>query len=113
MLPVIALGVFAVAALFGAFLAFKHFTGARLPTPVALLHGLFAASGIVVLLLAYMQDALPSMAKIALGLFVVAALGGFVLFAHHLKRKKLPSPVVLIHAGVAVTAFLILGVSIL
>ena len=44
----------------------------------------------------------------ALGLFVVAALGGFFLVSYHLRGQRLPSPVVVIHALVAVAAFLLL-----
>lgn len=113
MLSIVALGVFALAALFGVFLAFKHFTGAKLPMPAALLHGLFAASGLVLLLLAYIQGAIPSLGSAALALFVVAALGGFFLFFHHLKQKKQPSLVVVIHAGAAMTAFVMLALSVL
>ena len=39
---------------------------------------------------------------------LVAALGGFLLFAFHLQNKRLPSPVVLIHGAVAVAAFVLL-----
>lgn len=113
MLPIIALGVFAVAALFGAFMAIRHFTGSSLPMPAALLHGLFAASGLGLLIVAYLTTGLPSLANVALALFLIAALGGFFLFSFHLRKKSLPSPVVVIHAGAAVTAFVLLGLSIL
>ena len=41
-------------------------------------------------------------------LFVIAALGGFYLFSHQLRERRLPSGVVLIHGGAAVAAFLLL-----
>jgi hypothetical protein len=44
--------------------------------------------------------------KVALGLFIVAALGGFGLFSFHLRKKDLPIPLVLVHAVVAVAGFL-------
>jgi phosphoribosylglycinamide formyltransferase 2 len=39
---------------------------------------------------------------------ITAALGGFGLFSFHLRGKALPIPVVVIHAGVAVVAFVLL-----
>lgn len=44
----------------------------------------------------------------ALGLLVVAALGGFYLASIHVKGSIAPKNVVLIHAGVAVAGFLTL-----
>jgi hypothetical protein len=104
MLP-IAVGLFAVAALGGVTLAVLHFTKKNLPIGLALVHGLLGASGLVVLLLAVMQGGTPAKAAYALILFVGAALGGFYLFSFHLRKKALPSPVVIIHALVAVIAF--------
>ena len=49
-----------------------------------------------------------SSAKTALVLFLVAALGGFGLFFHHLRKVALPIWLVAVHAVVAVAAFLIL-----
>lgn len=104
MLP-IAVGLFAVAAVGGLTLAVLHFRKKTLPLGLALLHGVLGASGLVVLLLAVMKGGAPAKASYALVLFAVAALGGFYLFSFHLRKKLLPSPVVIIHALVAVTAF--------
>jgi len=41
-------------------------------------------------------------------LFVVAAIVGFALFYHHLKGRPLPIPTMVIHALIAVVAFIIL-----
>lgn len=103
-----AVGLFAVSALGGLVLAVLHFKKKDLPLPLALVHGLLGASGLVALLLAVMSGGAPAKAGLALTLFVVAALGGFFLFSFHLRKKRLPSPVVLIHALVAVLAFAIL-----
>jgi hypothetical protein len=108
----LALLLFAVAAVGGLILATLHFRGKDRPWPLAILHGLLAASGLVVLFLA-VRNGGPGHSQLALGLFVVAALGGFLLFAYHLQKKRLPSLVVVIHAGVAVAAFAILGAAVL
>ena len=102
--------LFAIAALGGATLATLHFRGrSPLPMPLALLHGALAASGLVLLVVAALtQPGFGGLALVALVIFVAAALGGFYLFAHHLRGRPLPSAVVLIHGGAAVVAFLAL-----
>ncbi len=97
--------VFAVAALFGATLAVRRFRDQPLPTPLALLHGLAAATGLVLLLLAVFGGAAAAFARAGLVVLVVAALGGFFLFSFHLRQKALPAGVVVIHALAAVAGF--------
>ncbi len=104
----IAVGLFAIAAVGGLILATLHFKKKNLPLPLALTHGLFGAAGLVTVLLFVLRTGTSSKAAIALALFVVAALGGFYLFSFHLRKKALPSTVVVIHALVAVSAFAIL-----
>lgn len=104
----LALVLFALAALGGLFLAYLRMTDKPLPMPVALVHGGVAAAGLVALLLAVLSGGAPDQAKVALGLFVVAALGGFYLFSHHLRKRQLPLGVVGIHGLVAVVAFVLL-----
>ncbi|MDB5104336.1 MAG: hypothetical protein JWP91_2025 [Fibrobacteres bacterium] len=107
----IAVLLFALSAAGGLLLASMHFRGKDRPWILSILHGLLAASGLVILLVAVKAGGTPEHAKLALILFIVAALGGFLLFAFHLQKKKLPSAVVVIHAGVAVSAFLLLAAS--
>ncbi len=75
---------------------------------MALIHGLLAAAGLVVLIIGVTQMALAGLAGVALVIFVVAALGGFVLFAMHLKKKLLPSALIVVHGLLAVVAFVVL-----
>lgn len=97
--------LFALAAVGGIILAAQRFRGQGQPSlPLALVHGAAAACGLVGLLLAVVRGA-PGLATAALGLFLVAALGGFVLFAMHLQKRALPIPLVLIHGLAAVVAF--------
>ncbi len=104
----VAIGLFAVAAVGGLTLAVLHFRRKNLPLPLALLHGLLGASGLAVLIWAVVQGGVSAKAGYALVLFLVAALGGFYLFSFHLRKKILPSAVVVIHALVAVSAFSLL-----
>lgn len=105
----IALVLFAVAALGGLFLALRHFKGLTLPMPVSLLHGLLAASGLVVLILAYFESAAPGALTWALIILIVTALGGFFLFSFHLRSKRAPNAVVVIHALAAVAGVVTLA----
>jgi hypothetical protein len=108
-----AIGLFAVAALVGVFMAFNHLRGRTPPhLAVALLHGALAASGLLALVLAVMKTGLTGKPAIALGLFLVAALGGFTLLSFHLRRRALPSALVLGHAVLAATGFVMLLVAV-
>jgi hypothetical protein len=108
-----AVWLFALAALVGAFMAVLHFRG-RTPPPVAaaVLHGVFAVSAVVPLLMGVMEAGWGTVQAKALGVFVVAALGGLYLVSHHFRGKALPGPVVVIHGLVAVIGFLMLVVAV-
>jgi hypothetical protein len=109
---VIALVLFGLAALGGLLMARIRFGGAeRPPLWIALVHGTGAAAGLIALIVALTVATLPSLARTALIVFIVAAAGGFYLFAHHLQKKPLPIPVVVIHGLVAVTGFVLLLVA--
>jgi len=102
----IAAVLFAVAAVGGLVMAYMHFMQDRNPPGVlAALHGILAASALLVLIWGVIQVGAGTVLAWALGLFVVAALGGFFLVSFHLRKKRLPSAVVVIHALVAVVAF--------
>lgn len=111
MLAIAAL-LFAVAALGGITLSTLHLRHKGLPMALALGHGLLAAAGLVVLIVAVVGGSTGNLLIASLALFVVAALGGFALFSFHLRRQPLPTPVVFIHGLVAVVAFVLLLVKI-
>jgi len=101
--------LFAIAAVAGLIMAVMHFRNATAPRPVlAVLHGIFAASGLVVLLLALIKVGLHGAPAIALGLLLVAALGGFTLLSFHLRGRALPSGLLVGHALLAVAGFVTL-----
>ena len=107
-----ALVLFGLAALGGLTMAVMRFRGAeRPPTGLALAHGGLAAAGLIALIVAVTSPGAPSQARTALVVFLVAALGGFYLFAQHMQKKALPIPVMLVHAGVAVIGFICLLVA--
>lgn len=101
--------LFAIAAVGGLVMAYMHFMRDRNPPGgLAALHGVLAASALFLLAWGVLQVGATTYIAWALGLFVVAALGGFFLLSFDLRGKRFPSPVVVIHALVAVVAFVLL-----
>lgn len=109
-LPVI---LFAIAALGGLTLATLHITKSRAPIPLALLHGAIAATALILLLIGVLKANLSGLPVLAIIIFAAAAVGGLVLFITHLRSRPLPRPLIFIHGGAAVTAFIILLVFVL
>ena len=100
--------LFGVAAVGGIVLGLRALQGKPLPMPLSVIHGLLAASGLVLLILLLLGRESMGMAGWSLGLFVLAALGGFGLFSFHLRKQALPKGLVAVHGVAAVTAFIIL-----
>jgi hypothetical protein len=70
-------------------------------------HGLFAASALVLLLLQSMGGE-GAQLRTSLVFFIIAALGGFYLFARDLKGRIGPGWLAMVHGLVAVTGFVLL-----
>jgi hypothetical protein len=113
MTNIIALALFALAAGGGVLLAGLRLKNRALPMPIALVHGGLAAAGLLLLLVGVVRHHAATPVRVALGLFVVAALGGFYLFSHHVRGKRLPLGVVGVHGAAAVVAFLLLLLGVL
>lgn len=103
-----ALIVFAIAAVGGLVLAASVLRGRLAPWALSLVHALLGATGLVLLLLEVVRGSGAGRATAALGILVVAALGGFYLASLHARKTVAPKAVVFVHAGVAVTGFLVL-----
>ena len=105
----IAVLLIAVGAVVGLYMAVQHFKGRTPPKAgVAILHGLLAVSGVIVLLLGVWEIGFGTVHAWALLLFGIAALGGLYLVSHHMRQRPLPNAVVVIHGLVAAVAFLVL-----
>ena len=103
--------LFGAAALGGLIMAIVRFSGKpQPPFAIAIIHGLAAALGLILLIAAVSKSGGGS-ATVALGLFVVAALGGFALFAQHLRKVALSIPLMVAHACLAVLGFVVLLVN--
>jgi hypothetical protein len=100
--------VFAITAIGGLALASSVLRGKLAPWFVSVLHALLGASGLVLLILEVLKGAAPGRLTAALGLLLVAALGGFYLASFHLRKQVAAKGVVCVHAGIAVAGFLTL-----
>jgi glucose uptake protein GlcU len=99
----------ALGAVLGLYMAVQHFKGRTPPKAgVAILHGLLAVSGVIVLLLGVWEIGFGTAHTWALLLFGVAALGGLFLVSHHMRQRPLPNGVIVIHGLVAAIALLVL-----
>ena len=106
--------ILAVAALGGITLATIRLRGTPLPpTWMAVGHGIVAATGLGMLIYVAATTGIPFLAQIALGCFVLAALGGATLFlGFHLKGRPLPIPLVIGHGLLAITGVILLFVAV-
>ena len=96
-----ALIVFVIAALGGLAMAMKILKGKFAPWPLSLLHAGLGATGLILLLLVVFNGSADSRVTAALGILVIAALGGFYLASIHARKKVAPKAVVIVHATVA------------
>ena len=106
----IAVLIFAIGAVGGLIMASSVLRGRMAPWALSLLHAALGATGLVLTaLVAFGGTAdVPSIVPIALLILVIAALGGFFLASFHARKQLPPRGVVFVHAGVAVTGFLLL-----
>jgi hypothetical protein len=101
-----ALTVFGMAALGGIYLLSLVLRDKQTPKLVSAIHGLFAVSGLI-LLIVYCTKYNPG-PGLSIGIFVVAALGGFVLIYKDLTEKKVPKWLGIVHGLTAVTGYITL-----
>ncbi|MDI3259389.1 MAG: hypothetical protein QJR02_06805 [Sinobacteraceae bacterium] len=98
----IAVVLFLIAALGGLAMAVRIFQGKQPPVPLAVGHGILAATALVLTLLAAAATGSAAPLKYGAGLLVIAALGGFFLLSFQLRSKAHPKPIVVLHALLAV-----------
>lgn len=113
MLLIAAATLFALGALGGLIMAISIFKGKAIPAVLAAGHGLLGATGLVLLIVGALFGTGGNLARISLGVLIIAALGGFYLLSFHIRKQAHPRAVVVVHALVAATGFLCLLVAIL
>jgi hypothetical protein len=100
------ISIFALAAILGMVLISHVLRDKETPKGVVIGHGLFAAIALV-LLLVYVFENKPGPVESAV-LFVIAALGGFIMLSRDLSGKKIPKWLAVVHGLLAVTGFIFL-----
>jgi len=74
-----------------------------------MLHGFLAAAAVTLLIYAAATVGLPTMALVAIALFLAAAGGGAILnLNYHWKQLPLPKGLIVVHAIAAVAGFVLL-----
>lgn len=99
--------LFALAAVLGVLLITRVLKDEQTPKGVVFAHGGAAATALVLLIIAYVQQG-ESLLMVSILIFVVAALGGFVMFSRDLTNRSIPKWLAIVHALAAVTGFLVL-----
>lgn len=107
--PILPLGLLAVSAPFGLFLAVRHLRGQEAPLGAAAAHGLFGAAGLGALAWLVRASQQGGKPALALGVLVVAALGGFFLASFRLRSARPGAGLIAVHALAAVTGVLMLA----
>lgn len=102
-----AIVLFVIAAFFGLILLKSVLRNQPTPKPAVFAHGLIAAAGLV-LLLYYVITHAEKLPIASLIVFVIAALGGFVMFFMDMSKKPIPKGIALIHAAAAVIGLVLL-----
>jgi hypothetical protein len=104
--------VLSLTALGGVIVASFPLRRLRPPTWLAVGHGVVAATGIVLLIIAA-TESIPRYGQLALAGFILTALGGFALFGlFHLRHKPLPIPLVIAHGVLALGSLVTLWMSV-
>lgn len=95
--------LFGTAALIGSTLIYRVLLKKETSKLVVFTHGGVAATGLVLLFIYYLNN--PEGLLIPLVIFVLAALGGFVLFFKDWTNQPIPDFVAFIHIGLALLGF--------
>jgi hypothetical protein len=101
-----AIVIFAVAAMIGIYLLSFVIQKKETPKSVAIVHGILAATALTLLIVHTANTGADLIQTITI--FVIAALGGIVLFVRDLTGKSLPRALAIAHGLIAVTGFIFL-----
>jgi hypothetical protein len=99
------IGLFALGAIVGMYLLALVLQKKETSKPVAVIHGLFVAIALVMLIIYNSKNPGPIESIV---LFVIAALGGIVLFIRDITGKSIPKWLAIVHGLAAVAGFIFL-----
>lgn len=101
-----AIGIFSLTAILGMLLLSYVLTNKDTPKGISFIHGPLGAIGIIILLVyAFIHNHSPI---VSLTLFILAALGGFMLIHRDITGKPLPYWLAIGHGLTALTGFIFL-----
>ena len=98
--------LFALAALLGLYLLSFVLRDKNTPKGIAFIHGPVAAAGLIILIIYALFNSPSPIVSIIL--FILAALGGIMLFYRDITGKSLPKWMAIGHGVTAVVAFILL-----
>ncbi len=101
-----AIGFFSLAIILGLLLLSQVLSNKPTTKAVAFIHGPFAATGIILLII-YASKHGPGLME-SIILFIIAALGGIVLIARDLMGKTVPKWLAIVHGLTASIGFIVL-----
>jgi hypothetical protein len=101
-----AITILSMTALLGIYLLSLVLRNKETPKAAALLHGLFAVTGLL-LLISYSNGSEQS-PLVSIVVFVIAALGGLVLFYKDVTGKQIPKWLAVVHGLTALIGFVFL-----
>lgn len=104
---IFAIALFILAAVFGLFALLAILKNQPTPKPAVFAHGAIAAIALI-LVIAYSVGSTGPSPMASLVIFIIAALGGFFLFALDWQKKPIPKPLALVHPIAAVIALILL-----
>jgi hypothetical protein len=99
------IALFALGAIIGMYLLALVLQKKETPKFVAVIHGLFVAVALVMLIVYNSKN--PGLTE-SIVLFIIAALGGIVLFVRDITKKSIPKWLAVVHGLVAVVGFIFL-----
>ena len=101
-----AIALFALAAIIGVYMLFLVMQKKPIPKGAAIVHGLLAATALILLIVDMVKAGADTIQIVVL--FLITALGGIVLFVRDMTGKSLPKSLAIIHGLLAVSGFIFL-----
>jgi len=96
----LAIALFILAAIFGSIILTAILRNKPTPKPVVFIHGGVAAIALLIVIF-FTTGSSGSSPILSLILFIIAALGGFTLFAIDMKKKPIPKVLAILHPVIA------------
>jgi hypothetical protein len=107
-----ALAIFIIGALGGLVLATFVLRGRFAPWVLSLLHAGLGVTGLILVAVTLLNDAISTVLIIAVAILVTTALSGLYLASRHYRRMHAPKLLVFAHASLALTFILLLSAAV-